>query len=73
MQLKPETIDDIVLLVQSQFRTFGGGQITSANNPIAHAMKDMPAAFAAGVDVREVVDFVLATAKKLPKRKAVAK
>jgi len=54
--------DDIVRLVGLKFRTFGGG-IESANNPIAQATIGKPFMFAAGVDVREVVQFIEAALK----------
>lgn len=44
--------------IQSQFRTFGGGRAT-ANNPMAHALKDEPLQFAACVNVADVVRVVL--------------
>lgn len=48
----------LVELIQGRFRTFGGGRL-STTNPLANALADEPANFAAGVDVRQVVDFVL--------------
>lgn len=58
-------IDSIVESVQGNFRTFGGGKHDQgSNNPISAALKDAPAQFAAGVDVREVVLHVLKLAKK---------
>lgn len=51
--------DEIVAAVGQNFRTFGGGR-DSSTNPLAHALKDQPLQFAAGVDVRDVVQFVLA-------------
>jgi hypothetical protein len=50
-------IDDIVKKVTIRFHTFGGGQ-DSEFNPITHALKDKPPVFAAGVDVREVVEYI---------------
>jgi len=41
----------------ANFRSFGMGQ--TSNNPIAMAMQDKPPQFAAGVDVREVVDHIV--------------
>ena len=53
-------IDEIVEAIQQEFRTFGGGIYNpNSNNPIAFALKDKPAQFAAGVDVKDVVTFVL--------------
>lgn len=53
--------DAIVAAVSSRFRTFGGGR-GSDMNPVADALKDEEPMFAAGVDVRDVVRFVLSTA-----------
>ena len=50
----------IVADVAAEFRCFGEGSSPRIEgNPIAEAMKDQPAQFAAGVDVRQVVDFIL--------------
>ena len=54
MIITPETEEDIVAILASEFRTFGGG-VGSSSNPIAAALKDTPAQFAAGVDVLDVV------------------
>lgn len=51
----------IVQHVAQRFRCFGGGR-GSAWNPVTEALKDNPLTFAAGVDVAEVVRFVLETA-----------
>ncbi len=40
------------------FPSFGGGRV-SDNNPIAHALKDAQAMFAAGVDISAVVRLTL--------------
>ncbi len=53
---------EIVEEVCTNFRVFGGGAIRSFNNPIAHALKDSKPVFAAGVDVEDVVRFVMARA-----------
>jgi hypothetical protein len=50
--------DELVDLVAKSFPTFGGGR-GSEWNPIAEALKDREPSFAAGVDVRAVVEFVL--------------
>ena len=50
--------DYIVKLVTARFRTFGGGQ-TSEFNPLVNMLKDKEPQFAAGVDVREVVDYIV--------------
>ncbi|KKL02318.1 hypothetical protein LCGC14_2626570 [marine sediment metagenome] len=55
--------DDLVEAIGQRFRTFGGGNITEGN-PISVALKDRPLQFAAGVDVRDVTDFVLEYVKK---------
>lgn len=58
MKVIPETTDDLILLVAANFRSFGGGHVTRGN-PLSHALQDAPPQFAAGVDIREVVEFVL--------------
>lgn len=59
--------DRIVAAVSNCFATFGGGR-GNGFNPLAEALKDKPPMFAAGVDVRNVVNFV-ALALKPTKRK----
>lgn len=49
---------EIVTKVCEKTRTFGCGR-TSQYNPIANTLKDREPLFAAGVDVREVVDLVI--------------
>ena len=51
-------IDEITKIVGQKFRSFGGRQ-TGFNNPIAAAIKDGPLQFAAGVDIKSVVEVVL--------------
>ena len=52
--------DYIVTAIGEHFRTFGGGEdVSNTNNPVSMAMADKPLMFAAGVDVKEVVVFVL--------------
>ena len=53
-----EEIDRVVELVSRSFCTFGGGRVVTGN-PIAHALKDHPPQFAAGVDVEDVVRSVI--------------
>jgi hypothetical protein len=62
--VKQKQIESIVEQVTKQFRTFGGGVIGDPNNPISHWTKDEPAQFAAGVNVREVVECVVKLAEK---------
>ena len=46
--------------VGASFRCFGGGRTYGAEwNPLVAALKDEPLQFAAGIDVAEVVRFVL--------------
>lgn len=60
-----DRIDQVVAAVTQKFNCFGGGNNRHAQwNPISAAFKDKPAMFAAGVDVREVVEFVLQQAGK---------
>lgn len=63
MKIQPETRKDIVTFVSMNFRSFGGGQI-SQGNPVSAALSNNPPMFAAGVDIGEVVDFVLNLAKE---------
>ena len=44
-------------IIMAKFRTFGGGQ-DSKYNPVAHALKDDPLTFAAGVSVRDVINTI---------------
>ena len=50
-------IEDVVKQVGNSFPTFGGGR-GSEWNPVAEALKNKPTVFAAGVDVKSVVEFV---------------
>jgi len=53
--------DRICHEVAINFNTFGGGRTAGAEwNPVVAALADSPPMFAAGVDVLEVVKFVLA-------------
>lgn len=58
MKIKPENIDDVVALVAARFRTFGGNRV-DRSNPISIALQGSAPQFAAGVDVREVVNCVV--------------
>lgn len=60
--------DRITMQVSAKFRTFGGGNATQGN-PLAHALKDRQTTFAACVDVREVVQFVLRRANQRSSKK----
>ena len=66
MIVQPETVDDIVWLVRHKFPSFGGGVCNRAsNNPIEHGLQDQPAMFALGVDIKDVVKFVLKLAEQM--------
>jgi hypothetical protein len=56
-----EQVDEITKLCAHSFRSFGGGR-GSTSNPIAAALQNEPAQFAAGVDISDVVRFVLESA-----------
>lgn len=56
-------VSNITTAIAGNFRCFGAGSTPCAGNPIAHALAEKPAQFAAGVDVAEVVRFVLAQAR----------
>lgn len=58
MNISPKQKQILIQKIGQNFRTFGGGR-TSNWNPIANALADKPYQFAAGVDVKEVVDFIL--------------
>ena len=53
-----DNIDRVTAIVAKRFRCFGGGNV-SPDNVISHALKDGPAVFAAGVDIKEVVSTVI--------------
>lgn len=64
-----ERIRSIVDKVKVSFRCFGDGR-GHGGNPIAAALADFPPQFAAGVDVTQVVSFVLS---ELPTHVAMEK
>lgn len=53
-----QKVIDITQKVAGKFRTFGGGNATPGN-PIAEVLKSRSPMFAAGVDIEEVVRFIL--------------
>lgn len=60
---KQEHIDLLVAKVCQSFKTFGQGSPERnplLRSPISEALADEPPSFAMGVDVREVVQFILA-------------
>ncbi len=61
-------VSEIIAEIGVRFRTFGGGVVGTFNNPIAHALKDKPLQFAAGVDVADVVRLVLSMANERQSR-----
>lgn len=61
--LTPTRLAAILAEVQEHFRTFGGGR-DSEWNPVARAIKDGPPQFAAGVDVADVIRFVVKELKR---------
>lgn len=61
-RIDDEKVQEIMAEIGVRFRTFGGGIVGNADNPLSHALKDKPLQFAAGVDVREVIRLVLALA-----------
>ncbi len=52
-------VDKITQIIGEKFRSVGGGQ-KSNWNPVVNALADKPLQFAAGVDIKEVVEAVLA-------------
>ena len=63
MRVTDKQVAEIVKAVALEFRTFGAGQ-TSQYNPVVNALQDHQPMFAMGVDVQEVVRFVLKRALK---------
>ena len=61
----------IAAKVGGNFRCFGGGDVRTASNPISHALKDAPLQFAGGVDVEEVVAFILKESTARPRAKGL--
>ena len=60
-----EMVKRITVAVNERFPSFGGGRKRGIEfNPIAAALKDKQPQFAAGVDIEEVVRFVLSEANK---------
>ena len=59
LRVTDKLVERIVAETAANFRGFGGGKKSSWGNPISAALKGEPPMFAAGVDVEEVVRFVL--------------
>lgn len=60
--MSPREVDKIAEAIADRFQTFGGGRSGTRAygfNPVAEALKDKPLMFSAGVDVRDVINFVL--------------
>ena len=51
-------IEEITQFIVHNFRSFGGGQ-KSNWNPMVNALKDEPFRFAAGVDIKDVVEAIM--------------
>lgn len=60
---KKKTVSEIVTLAAAKFPSFGGGRVSDSNNPVALAFKDCSPMFCTGVNIEEVVRFVLKEAK----------
>lgn len=58
-KLTPQELEVITSMVQDEFKTFGGGQKSTWGNPILAALEDHEPAFAAGVNVKEVINYVV--------------
>jgi hypothetical protein len=65
--MKRKEIDQLVSTITQKFSCFGGGKASNFN-PIANALTDKPPMFAAGVDVENVVRFILKESKKLKRK-----
>lgn len=57
-------LSKIVRTIGRRFRCFGKGTPPVEGEHLFVALNDKPTVFAAGVDVRSVVEFVLSEAKK---------
>lgn len=58
--IETSVVEKIVEQCIQKFRCFGiGSRDRVWSNPVAEALKDTPPTFAAGVDVRAVVEYVL--------------
>jgi hypothetical protein len=62
MKTHEQHVKEITSKITARFRCFGGGR--TEGNPIAAALADKPPMFVAGVDVAEVVSFVLTEAAR---------
>lgn len=56
--LDEQALQPLVRAVAKKFPSFGGGRDDNMN-PIAHALREYPRTFAAGVSIEEVVRFVI--------------
>lgn len=63
MKTHDEIVKEITAKVSQNFRCFGGARPTDGN-PIAATMEGRPPSFAAGVDIAQVVSFVLTEAAR---------
>ena len=64
MKIKKEKLEDIIKSLQNRFPTFGGSKRDNDFNPLSIALENKPAMFAMGVDIKDVVKFILG---ELPK------
>ncbi len=66
-------VSQIVPLVAARFRSFGGGRADSFwGNPLVAIRRDQPAQFAAGVNIADVVSYILKEQAKA-RRRSMAK
>jgi len=65
--MQKKEIARITSVVAKNFRSFGGGKVDSSN-PISVAFKNRPPAFASGVNIEEVVRFVVSEIEKSKKK-----
>lgn len=63
MPLNDPLVATIVVRASDHFPSFGGGIERGQRTPITAATKDKPPTFAAGVDIEQVVRFVLEQAE----------
>lgn len=62
-----EIVKVIYPKIQRQFATFGEGQNGGGFNPISYALKDKQLMFAMGVDVADVILFIIEEYKSIKK------
>lgn len=65
MARKENRVQRIVRLTVKRFPSFGSGSNPIVGNPLSHGLRNESPSFAAGVDIEQVVRFILAKRKAL--------